>query len=382
MRNAVVGLGVVFAMACTKSPPDDVFGSGEDATSDMGESSETSIAPPPGSTGPGESVGSDGEADGGLKLDLGLQPDLAPDCVEPEDCECEVVPHEPCDVGDDPGMAMGLGCAGEHAVTISTRAPQPGAIGTLDDFGDTGAFAPREGSRFAVLGTGLVADLQLPAGAQRLQQGDRHRLHRRRAISRPGGPDRRPGHRAAPTTRRWSAPATAPTRSRPSTTRGSITSTTRSCASRAACPTAQRRSSSTSRTSASSTRCSTSGSSTTCSSPGSTASGGPGNVSFDADGNAISLNAGFLDYRDVPGGTDNDPLCTNGCAAPELHGTCMEGHAGTRWLHTKAPAEEGGDFTLVFAIFDLSDPNLDSYVFLDNFRFGCEDGPPVTEPEG
>jgi hypothetical protein len=39
--------------------------------------------------------------------------------------------------------------------------------------------------------------------------------------------------------------------------------------------------------------------------------------------------------------------------------------------------------TLVLAIFDLSDPNLDSYVFLDNFLWGCDgDHPPSTIPEG
>jgi hypothetical protein len=37
----------------------------------------------------------------------------------------------------------------------------------------------------------------------------------------------------------------------------------------------------------------------------------------------------------------------------------------------------------VFAIFDLSDSILDSYVFLDDFRWGCEGGGmPKTRPEG
>ena len=38
---------------------------------------------------------------------------------------------------------------------------------------------------------------------------------------------------------------------------------------------------------------------------------------------------------------------------------------------------------MVFAIFDLSDSILDSYVFLDNFAWGCEPtGGPTTQPEG
>ncbi|MEM6995698.1 MAG: choice-of-anchor L domain-containing protein [Myxococcota bacterium] len=107
-----------------------------------------------------------------------------------------------------------------------------------------------------------------------------------------------------------------------------------------------------------------------------------GNISFDDAGNPISLNAGFLDYRDAQAGTENDPDCVDGCVAPELHGTCMEGHAGTQWLTTSAPVQPGQPLMVVFAIFDLSDPNLDSYAFIDGVRWGCEGGPVVTEPAG
>jgi hypothetical protein len=95
-----------------------------------------------------------------------------------------------------------------------------------------------------------------------------------------------------------------------------------------------------------------------------------GNVSFDAQGAPISLNAGFLDFRD-----DDATL-------PELAGTCMSGHAGTKWLSTTAPVTGGEEILLVLAIFDLSDSQLDSYVFVDDVHFGCEGGPPETTPEG
>ena len=101
-----------------------------------------------------------------------------------------------------------------------------------------------------------------------------------------------------------------------------------------------------------------------------------GNVSFDELGAPISLNAGFLDYKDAPNNYD----CPDPCTAPELQGTAMEGHAGTKWLTTTAGVEPGEDFTLVFAIFDLSDNILDSVVILDNFEWNCEGGPPVTIP--
>ena len=114
-----------------------------------------------------------------------------------------------------------------------------------------------------------------------------------------------------------------------------------------------------------------------------------GNISFDKDGNPISLNAGFLDFRDVPNpgpetwGYDIDMECNTpgACVAEELHGTCMQYRAGTSWLTTKMGVEEGEELTMVFAVFDLSDSILDSYVFLDNFRWDCEPhDTPDTDP--
>jgi hypothetical protein len=101
-----------------------------------------------------------------------------------------------------------------------------------------------------------------------------------------------------------------------------------------------------------------------------------GNISFDELGNPISLNAGFLDYKDAPNPID----CPAPCSAPELGGTAMEGHAGTKWLTTTAGVTPLEEITLIFAVFDLSDPVLDTVVLLDNFQWGCEGGPPATIP--
>ena len=96
-----------------------------------------------------------------------------------------------------------------------------------------------------------------------------------------------------------------------------------------------------------------------------------GNISFDENGQPISLNAGFLDFQD------------DGGHLPEFVGTCMRRHAGTKWLSTTAPVTPGEQITLVFAIFDLSDSILDSYVFLDNFQWGCDGTEtPKTTPVG
>ncbi len=101
-----------------------------------------------------------------------------------------------------------------------------------------------------------------------------------------------------------------------------------------------------------------------------------GNISFDDMGNPISLNAGFLDYKDAPNPYD----CPAPCVAPELAGTAMEGHAGTRWLTTSIGVVPGESIELVFAVFDLSDSALDTVILLDNFQWTCEGGGPVTIP--
>jgi hypothetical protein len=101
-----------------------------------------------------------------------------------------------------------------------------------------------------------------------------------------------------------------------------------------------------------------------------------GNVSFDDMGNAMSLNAGFFDYKDAPNPFD----CPAPCEAPELQGTAMEGHAGTRWLTTTAGVTPGEQIELVLGVFDLSDSILDTVVILDNFQWACEGGAPVTIP--
>ena len=61
----------------------------------------------------------------------------------------------------------------------------------------------------------------------------------------------------------------------------------------------------------------------------------------------------------------------------------MRHHAGTKWLKTTAGVTPGETITVVFAIFDMSDSILDSYVFLDNFEWGCDPSvKPDTKPEG
>jgi hypothetical protein len=59
----------------------------------------------------------------------------------------------------------------------------------------------------------------------------------------------------------------------------------------------------------------------------------------------------------------------------------MDHHGGNRRLRTTASVSGGEDITIVFAVTDVTDSYLDSYAFLDNFRWGCEPArAPHTEP--
>lgn len=90
-----------------------------------------------------------------------------------------------------------------------------------------------------------------------------------------------------------------------------------------------------------------------------------GNVSFDGD-DAISVNSDLLVIKDDAA---NDPL---------LAGTCLRGHASTGWLTTTAPVTPEEEIVVVFAVFDQVDSIVDSFVFLDGFRWNCS---PVPRPE-
>jgi hypothetical protein len=99
-----------------------------------------------------------------------------------------------------------------------------------------------------------------------------------------------------------------------------------------------------------------------------------GNITFDQFGSPISLNAGFLDYKDAPNFID----CPLPCSAPQLQGTGLEGHGATKWLETTWPVKSDDTITVIFAIMDIQDNIVDSAVLLDNFRWTCFGGTPGT----
>jgi len=347
-------------------------GSGTGADDDAG--SEGGDA---GSGGLSDGDSSGGEAGGdGPKFDLG-SPDAATGADKGCDteCECTIPEHVPCDAGtSDPFLAIGLNCPGELQVQDSTSGPAS-AIGVRTGFGGNGTFDPREGQVFAVIGSGLVADLDNETPAFDFDASPTHCNDDIGAYD-PGG--------------------TLPAPLKPTDVGGDCVATPALLGTGDCSNTIQ----------------------------GQFDQGGDandyvelrfeldvppdvisfsydfaffsteypwyygdvfndmyvgwleseawtGNISFDAQGNPISLNAGFLEFQD-----DNANL-------PEFEGTCMKQHAGTNWLTSTAGVVPGEHITVVFAVFDLSDSILDSYAFIDNFQWGCDPtGTPQTEPEG
>jgi hypothetical protein len=104
-----------------------------------------------------------------------------------------------------------------------------------------------------------------------------------------------------------------------------------------------------------------------------------GNVAFDAPAGAtVNLASAFVTLKDAPNPID----CPEGCTAPELAGTAMQGHAGTPWLRTTVPVNPGETITMIWSMVDLSDGTFDSVILIDGFEWGCDSGVPLTVVAG
>lgn len=294
-------------------------------------------------------------------------------CGEGDLCECEIPPHTPCDAAANVPIvqALGLNCPNDMQVQFTTNGSSA-AIGTRSAFGNTGAFPPQEGSKYVVIGSGRVDELDTPglfSCSSDLGAYDPGTLPPPMIGSDVNGDCSMNA-------------ALIGTGDCSNTIEGQLVDTVNDYTELRITATAP----------------------TTINSFSYNiayfsyeypdyylsifndmyigwldSEVWTGNVSFDTMGRPISLNAGFLDYRDA--NAPNDPQCQGNCSAPQLHGTCMEGHAGTKWLTTTAGIKPGETFTLALAIFDMGDSILDSYAFVDNFQWGCDgDQPPQTVP--
>ncbi len=368
MRGSVLGTVALLVIGGCSSEERD---SGEEADS----------SPTLGST-LSASVGDDDDApdedDDQERLDLGdSNTSGMAECNEGEDCPdtCIEVEHVPCDEGTtDIFAAIGLGCPGDPEVTTSVQGSLQ-SLGVRTGFGPTDTWAPREGSAFAVVGSGFVGDLDLPTPL--------------------GEPNDDPTHCDDPISPRQPLPMLPPPLQVDNVlgdcTEDASLLGTGDCSSTiqeqfddggVAFDYAEVRVEA--RVPLGNNSISYDFAFFSTEYPWYfedqyndmyigwlESESWTGNISFDEAGSPISLNAGFLDFRDDAGDL------------PEFEGTCMRQHAGTKWLSSTAPVTPGEDITLVLAIFDLADANLDSYVFLDNFAWGCDGtDSPETVPVG
>ena len=376
-----------------------LFACGGEKRSDQGGTPQDGGGVPSADDDDDDDDDDDGDADegDGSRLDIGDVSDGGddenPDGTPSEDCD--IPEHEPCDDDtNDPFEAMGLNCPGEPEVDGEANGSTE-AIAVISSVGDTDTWAPTEGVKYAVIGSGPSAHLNqtsatdlefcsLDLGAEWDLPGD---LPDPIKVNQVGNEDctENPslvgtGDCSNTLQEQWDAAATLGGPTAFDYTELRFTATVPS------------------------TVTSVSYDFAFFSTEYPYYFGSPyndmyvgwlesrnwtGNISFDKEGNPISVNAGFLDYRDVPNpgpdtwGYEVDQECNTpgACVAEELHQTCMKSHAGTAWLTSTVGVEEHEDITMVFAVFDLSDPILDSYVLLDNFTWGCEPGDgPETEP--
>lgn len=260
-------------------------------------------------------------------------------------CEGRLPDHEPCDAGVLYGAAVGLGCPDEPPAEF-------GYIGGLDgarlrqSFGPTPAFYPEEGERFLVLGTGDPAALDEPPGSCSMDIGDYD-------------------------------PVVLPAPLRPEPSSGSCVERPDLVGSGDCSGTLSPLSPTPALNDVSRVRAQfvvpegadgiTLSTAFVTTEYGSTSpqpdffvawlesEAWTGNIVYGVDG-LVSTSSSLLTLRDD---------------APELEGTCAEGHAATPWLRTAAPAVPGESIELVVAVFDVGDDIQDSFVFLDAVAPAC-----------
>lgn len=104
------------------------------------------------------------------------------------------------------------------------------------------------------------------------------------------------------------------------------------------------------------------------------------NISFDAQGNPVSVNNGFLEAckAGIHGKYGQRSFA---CPLGEgmLGGTDFMGHGATGWLKTSSPIKPGEELTVRFAVWDSYDMALDSTVLLDTFQWELSEGQIETE---
>lgn len=400
-RGLAMGLGLTLNFGCGPASPAKENGS-TSTPKNPGSENETKGQPqdPKGSE-KGDSTQDPGEKDPGTnnsnspegqgpKFDIAVPEPTPKDPGEIPDCE--EVTHRPCDkTSEDPLHAMGINCPGEDPQITASFVGTDESRGVRSSLGNSDVFKPREGERYLVLGTGKVAEIDKETPPGDRDYGPKYCSDVLGKIGVPGN--------TLPAPIKTNRVGTQDCAQNPALVgTGDCSNTIQAQWDAAGTKNPKANDYAELRLKIKvplwAKSLSYDFAFATVEYPAYygkkfndlfiawlESKKWTGNVSFDDKGNPISLNAGFLDYRDAEKGTFNDPDCTNGCTAPELHGSCFKQHAATKWLRTSFGVTPGEDIELIFAIMDLHDPILDSYVLLDNFRWGCDDkGKPKTDP--
>jgi len=325
-------------------------GSGEGENTDASTTSSTDASTT--SSTDASTTSGDGDGDGDEDLPCGLDPDVdCPACVVPQ--------HAPCDEGEglDAAALIGLGCPGEIQVSAGVTAMEEGWEARTH-FGTTDTWDPTEGERYLVLGTGHTSDLDLPPDMTTCSQflGD---------VEEPGDLDLPAPIQETNAGDCYLYPELVGTGDCSNTIQGQLSQISFNTYDymelrvQVTVPETV-------------DQFSFDWAFLSRGIPGDVGSGyndmflvwleagdWTGNVALTDQGNAVSLNTiGFE--------PDYEP------SAPALVGTCMAESGATDWNTAVAFLPPGDTVTIVFAVFDGFDGTLDSYVFIDNFRWGCQ----------
>lgn len=379
-RNAGLGAAISLLLAC------EVHGfigsnAGGDGTGGSGPGDEGSVTTP--ATGSADDAGT--VADDGPGETTSLRFDVAlPDAP----ASCEPPTHDPCDDDDDPIHALGMGCPGDATVHGSFRGHSSAMMVHRGVIGTSGEYGPREGERFVVLSTGKAG--QLPRTPAQLQIEDPSCNPLQCPSTQLS--DEVLGVLPSPIDVRSVSDSGVDCSDDPQLVgSGDCSNSIEELFQRGggAYDYAELRVET--EVPGNVDGLSYEFAFFTAEYPDYVNHAAPfsdmyiawleseswtGNISFDEGGNPISVNTVLLDYKDAPSASCGE------CAAPELAGFAMEGHAATRWLATNAPVRAGEVITLVFSIFDMNNGKYDSAVALDHFEWTCSGAPPFTTPVG
>lgn len=93
-----------------------------------------------------------------------------------------------------------------------------------------------------------------------------------------------------------------------------------------------------------------------------------GNLLMDDANRPMTVDNAWLRLKDAQ---NREQDCPFPCNEHKLHQYAMAGHGATPWLTTEFPVRGGERILLTFAVLEFGSPLLDTYALIDNVRWGC-----------